>query len=299
MLLYNADIMPVMTHFGYVSYKEPWIHFRRLTDEYMLYFIRHGELYMEEADKRYILKKGDYLLLQPGLLHSGFKEACCDYYYIHFKHSDICEVDKPLSEIIYEINESRSSSLKQNLISENKNQTIKCYLPKLYHISNENTLSYLFYMLKEAVKDYNRKNEYYKNLMSCKLVELIIRISREFIDINFNKSGSSYPRAFIKCQAVLDYLNNEYHHKINSNDIEQRFESNYAYLNRVFDRMTGHTILHYLNLVRVKKAIELIESTHINFSEIGYLVGIDDPYYFSKVFKKYTGFSPMHYLSKM
>ena len=42
-------------------------------------------------------------------------------------------------------------------------------------------------------------------------------------------------------------------------------------------------------------AKELIETTPINFSEIGYLVGIDDPYYFSKLFKKYTGMTPTQY----
>ncbi len=298
-LSFNLNELPVMTHFGYVSYKEPWIHFKRLTDEYLLYFIKSGELNMDENGNRYTLRKGDFFLLQAGLMHSGFKKACCDYFYIHFKHSDIHEVSKSNNEILEDISMNRSTYLSSNLAQYSADQMKACYIPKHYHMSNDKTLAYLFYMLEDAVEDYNRKNEYYRSLASSKLMELTIRVSREYIDANLQRNESSYPKAFIKCQALLDYLNNEYHQKINSSDIQQRFEANYAYLNRVFQKMTGHTILNHLNMVRVKKATELIESTNINFSEVGYLIGIDDPYYFSKIFKKYTGVSPMQYRNKV
>lgn len=293
-LQFNLSILPIMTHFGYVSYKEPWIHFRRLIDEYILYFIKNGELYIDEDGKRYTLKRGDFFILKPGLIHSGFKKACCDYFFIHFKHPGTHAADKSEQEIMHEIGLSRSSYLAGNLVTDDQERT-GCYVPRFFHISNGTSLGYLLYMLEGALEDYNRKNEYYRSLAASKLIELIIRVSREYLDATRAKTELLYPRAYIKCQALLDYLNNEYHQKIGSKDIQLRFEANYAYLNRIFHRMTGHTIIDYLNLVRIKKAAELIESTGINFSEIGYLVGINDPYYFSKIFKKYTGVSPMQY----
>lgn len=295
-LNFNPGVLPVMSHFGYVSYKEPWIHFKRLTDEYLLYFIKNGELNMEENGIRYTLKRGDFFLLQPGLIHSGFKKACCDYFYIHFRHTGFQEAgDYP-----YEINNDTplNKNFSCNMITDTQSQAETCNIPKLHHVVNEKTLVYLLYMLEGAAEDYNRKGKYYKSLASGKLLELMIRVSRDYYDSNPRKNEAAYPRAFIKCHALLDYLNNEFQKKFSSDDIEQRFESNYAYLNRVFHRMTGHTILNYLNDVRIKKAAELIESTNINFYEIGYLVGIEDPYYFSKIFKKYTGLSPMQYKKK-
>ena len=296
---FNLSIMPVMTHFGYVSYKEPWIHFKRLTDEYLLYFIKNGELHIEENGIRYSLKRGDSFILQPGLIHSGFKKASCDYFYIHFKHPDLCEVEKSTEELLQDISLSRSSHLAGKLVSEDNNPGEACYIPKLFHVSKVNTLAYLLHMLEGAAEDYNRKEEGYRSLASTKLLELVIRVSREFIDANQGRSKSSYPKAYIKCQSLIDYLNNEYQQKISSQDIQERFEANYAHMNRVFHRMTGHTIISYLNLVRVKKAAELIESTDINFSEIGYLVGIEDPFYFSKLFKKFTGIPPTQYRKKL
>lgn len=295
-LNFDPGVLPIMTHFGYVSYKEPWIHFKRLTDEYHLYFIKNGELNMDENGIRYTLKRGDFFLLQPGLIHSGFKKACCDYFYIHFRHTGFQEA----TDYTYEINNDTplNKNFSCNIITDTQSQAETCNIPKLHHVVNEKTLVYLLYMLEGAAEDYNRKGKYYKSLASGKLLELMIRVSRDYYDSNPRKNEAAYPRAFIKCHALLDYLNNEFQKKFSSDYIEQRFESNYAYLNRVFHRMTGHTILNYLNDVRIKKAAELIKSTNINFYEIGYLVGIEDPYYFSKIFKKYTELSPMQYKKK-
>lgn len=296
----NSEILPVITHFGFVSYKEPWVHFKRLTDEYIFYFIKKGELFIEEDGQQYTLKNGDCILLQGGLVHRGFKAACCDYFYIHFKHTGINRVIKPIEEVLDEISQARSTALEGNLLLDSNAEKEErrpeiCYLPNTYRVSSDSSTVYLLFMLKDAVDDYTKRHVHYKTLAALKLADLMIRLSREFLETHLEKNKALYPKAFVKCQALLEYLNNEYHRKMTSQAIEQKFEANYAYLNRVFQRMTGYTIVNYLNHVRMKKASELIENTSINFAEIGYLVGIDDPYYFSKLFKKIMGLSPTQY----
>jgi YesN/AraC family two-component response regulator len=44
--------------------------------------------------------------------------------------------------------------------------------------------------------------------------------------------------------------------------------------------------------------MQLIEKSDFNICEIAYLVGIGDPYYFSKLFKRYTGLPPEAYLQR-
>lgn len=293
-LAFNLESVPDVTHYGFVSYKEPWIHFKRLTDEYLLYFIKSGELYIEENGNEYALKKGDIFILQPGFIHSGYRQACCDYYYIHFRH-DISQTVLTLNEIAEIIKSKQISFLSPNFDTENRPETRCCYLPKKLSISNCNTLVYLFHMLDTLVDDYSRKHEYFNTMASAKTIELIIRVSREFVKSGIKCSQNNYPKAYIKCQTLIDYLNNEYGRKITSEDIETRFDTNYTYLNRVFQKMTGYTIMNFLNIVRIKKAAALVENTDISLSEIGYLIGVDDPYYFSKLFKKLVGISPMQY----
>lgn len=51
----------------------------------------------------------------------------------------------------------------------------------------------------------------------------------------------------------------------------------------------------YVRILRMKKAAELLLSTDLNVSEIGFQVGINDPFYFSKCFKNSFGKSPSQY----
>ena len=47
--------------------------------------------------------------------------------------------------------------------------------------------------------------------------------------------------------------------------------------------------------MRVKRAAQLIESGDYNMTQIAYIVGINDPRYFSKCFKQRFGMTPTEY----
>lgn len=51
----------------------------------------------------------------------------------------------------------------------------------------------------------------------------------------------------------------------------------------------------YVRVLRMKKAAELLIVSDLNISEIGFQVGINDPFYFSKCFKNTFGKSPSQY----
>lgn len=272
------------------------MHFTRTVNEYILYIVKRGELYIQEGSRKYILKKGDLLFLEPDLTHTGFQESCCDYYYIHFKYTGITRVaDELYNEKAKEMLLKRKLSLTGNFLMEDPPTDAICYLPKNYHLVNENEF---MYTLKETIDDFYYRYENYKKLVSCKVLGMMIKISREYTTTNIEKLQAHFPKSFSKARSILDYLNTEYHRKITSEEIEQLFESDFDYLNRVFHKMSGYSIFNYLNTVRINKAKELIETTSIKFAEIGYLVGINDPYYFSKLFKKFSGMTPSQYLEK-
>lgn len=59
--------------------------------------------------------------------------------------------------------------------------------------------------------------------------------------------------------------------------------------------LTGLAPIEFIKEMRVKRAAQLIESGDFNMTQIAYMVGINDPRYFSKCFKQRFGMTPTEY----
>jgi two-component system, response regulator YesN len=70
---------------------------------------------------------------------------------------------------------------------------------------------------------------------------------------------------------------------------------NAYYFSKIFKQQTGETFIDYLTSLRIGRAKELIVQGGYSQKEICYLVGYNDPNYFSRVFKKVTGLTPTEY----
>ncbi|GGG04338.1 AraC family transcriptional regulator [Paenibacillus abyssi] len=292
MLAINVELVPKIRFMGFVSYKSPWIHFKRNVDEYILYFIKSGELHIEENGVPYVLRKGDVFMLEPNLDHEGLEKHACDYYYIHFSHSDIQALDIPDLLTL-----AKRIVLEEDSHSDQHDNTI-CYFPKHFTLSHKTSLHHAFHTMNEMVQLYRRKH-YNEMLIALTFSGFLIEVSREHLITKLQKNSSKHTKSFMKVNSLLDYIHQHYSQKITSVDIEQEFECNFDYINRIFKQVTGHTITRYVNLIRINHAKELIQATHLSIGEIGYLTGLNDPYYFSKVFKNYVGMSPIQYSKKI
>jgi len=290
MLKMNVERVPKIMLIGYVSYTAPWIHFHRNTDEHILYIVKNGELHMREDGRDYVLKRGDSLLLEPGLDHEGTKKAACDYYYFHFRHPGLSS-----AEDLNPVELAKSILLEEQ--SDPEEETTY-YFPKLHSLSDKTSFSQMMHALNELLILYRRKH-YNRGLTALRFSELLIELSRDYFLHKLRHEGGKGSKAVAKVHALLDYIHQHYTEKIGSAMIEREFESNYDYLNRIFKETTGYTITRYVNKVRIQHAQELIQATHMSFGEIGYLTGLEDPYYFSKVFKQFTGVAPGQYYKQV
>lgn len=63
----------------------------------------------------------------------------------------------------------------------------------------------------------------------------------------------------------------------------------------VFKKHMGVSPISYINHYRMSIAAERLLETNRTATEIGYSVGISDPLYFSKLFKKTYGITPRGY----
>lgn len=63
----------------------------------------------------------------------------------------------------------------------------------------------------------------------------------------------------------------------------------------IFRNSTGHSPLSYFNMLKIQQACKLLETTDMKIKQICSKVGIDDSYYFSRLFTKTVGISPKKY----
>jgi AraC-like DNA-binding protein len=65
-----------------------------------------------------------------------------------------------------------------------------------------------------------------------------------------------------------------------------------SYFRSIFRNYTGYSVTQYQNFQKISHARDLLLSGSYNVNEAAAQVGIDDVYYFSRLFKKITGISP-------
>ena len=72
-----------------------------------------------------------------------------------------------------------------------------------------------------------------------------------------------------------------------------------SHFSMTFRKETGHSPLTYFNLLKIRKACMLLDSTDMKMNQICHKIGISDPYYFSRMFSKVMGISPRDYYRKI
>lgn len=78
-------------------------------------------------------------------------------------------------------------------------------------------------------------------------------------------------------------------------DIANQFHFNPQYLDRLFKKETGRTLLTCIHEEKVRQAQALLETTSLPIASIAHSLGFRNAYYFCTFFKRYTGIKPSEY----
>lgn len=96
-------------------------------------------------------------------------------------------------------------------------------------------------------------------------------------------------------QYIIDHSSEE----ISLDLLADRVGLSTIYISKMFKAKLGINYIDFLTECRIEKAKVLIQDPRKSIKEISFDVGYHDPNYFSKVFKKSTGVSPMTYREKI
>lgn len=270
-IFYNLTLgkMPVISLCDIADVKPPYIHFRRKPQEYILYFILSGELHIREASKEYLLTQGDYILLDPEWEHEGLRSTACRFAYVHFKTEGISRCGSAGTAPLF----PKSGHMDIKELSEEFSLT----LYRLLDCTHEDL--YGTYMMSSLL---------------CELLGLLALCHKR--RISHAIAADSHVSGCVL--GLKHFLNRNYRCEISSKELEEKYHCNFDYLNRVFKKETGDTIFSTLNRIRIQNAKKYLVTGLYTCNEVAARCGFNDVYYFSRVFKKYTGMSPAAYKSE-
>ena len=92
------------------------------------------------------------------------------------------------------------------------------------------------------------------------------------------------------------FISENYQRRLTIEEISNYVGLSEGHLQRIFHRVKGVSVVEYVNTHRVKAVAELMTVQNISLKEAALNVGITDPAYMSRLFKKVTGLSCREYM---
>ncbi len=121
--------------------------------------------------------------------------------------------------------------------------------------------------------------------------QFLVTISRQATTKEYNSLGNRY------VMGARRYMENNLENDINVSDIADELGISEAYLQRIYRKSSGETLIETLNKLRMEKACVLLAESNLPVIEVAVAVGFNSRQHFSHTFTKQIGYSPAKYRS--
>jgi AraC-like DNA-binding protein len=96
-------------------------------------------------------------------------------------------------------------------------------------------------------------------------------------------------------QQAIDYINEHIDEPVATSDLAEHLRCDVSTVTRHFRRELDQTPTTTIHRRKMRKARRLLATTRLHVAEVARQVGIEDPYYFSRLFRRYTDTTPTQY----
>jgi len=227
----------------------------RTRNDYLLLLTLDGEAFVREGKRKKSLGKNSWFLLRPNIVHSYKDTAPWYFAYVHFR-GDV--VDSVLERLTF--------FKRENLGFKQSNSVAKDLLMRLIGQAQNSSI----------------QGEILRNAL---ILEIITSLHS-----NYRNSKDHIDPLIAIQEYIVEHLNE---------DMSLAFLAEKAGISRFhfirnFKQKYGYSPIHYIQKRRIEKAQNLLlhESPRMKVYEISEAIGIKDPLYFSRSFKKRVGMSP-------
>ncbi len=95
--------------------------------------------------------------------------------------------------------------------------------------------------------------------------------------------------------SIFQHVNERFYHNLTLQSISSAFNVNANYVSQLFKKEVGLTFTEYVTKLRMDYACSLLKTSDLTIQDIAEKVGINDYFYFSRIFKRTTGCAPSVY----
>lgn len=234
-------------------------------EEYELYYMLEGRVTYFIGDEIYHIDPGNFVFIPRGVPHRTVKE-----------HTDSNE--RILLSIHPDIFSEKTACLLEVLSASRIICVPDCYLPELERI------------LLKAEAEYTQKENHSELMIELYILQLLVLLCRYKCERKPNIKDSNQI-----VYRISDYIRANYGEEITLGKLSKIFSISEEYLSRKFKAVAGIGISQFLTYVRISGAERLLRESQLSVIEIAERCGFNDSNYFSTVFKKIKGISPLAY----
>lgn len=135
----------------------------------------------------------------------------------------------------------------------------------------------------------------YDSVLYRSVQNLILFIQKIFL-------GADSSQQMVKQDSVergISYIESHFsNHELKLEDVAKYVDRNPSYYSHLLITKTGRSFTEILSGIRIKEAKKYLLETSKPVKEISYLIGYNNPNYFSRTFKEIVGFSPREFRIK-
>lgn len=131
-----------------------------------------------------------------------------------------------------------------------------------------------------------------KKLIESGAPEMLEQNMLSFVEQMLDRTGGDAADADGLIRTVKSYVAQHYAEDLSLESLAGQVYLSPSYLSKLFKREVGENLSTYVQCVRIDAAKTLLRTTGLKTYEVAERVGIPDPVYFSRIFKKLTGVKP-------
>jgi AraC-like DNA-binding protein len=269
----------------------PWNLKERVIFDFELLFIKEGEILVNIEEQDYHGIPGDVFLFKPRLKHSINFLSGEKFHQPHIHFDFVYQQNSPEITVsfrsLHEISESEMTLFREDIFS-----ALPLEIPNHFRLNNFILLEKMFM---DIINEFELKMPFYEINLKGMFLQLWTYLLREnYWEINQNKIPD-----IDKLIKIRDFLNHyPPNEKVNLDQLSEIAHLSKYHLVRIFTKAFGVSPIKYHQMVRIKKAKELIQFTNESITLVAERLGFESIHSFTRAFKINEKVTPSFYRKK-